>query len=106
MPAQSARVLPQEQRSAKRNYFRHGVRAWILEIESRLRIVGEGITRQRSEQSGICVPRANSACDEAFAMTGEQTTRVRWFLVFWLFVLSAVSYLDRVNFSIAERSDR
>ena len=29
-------------------------------------------------------------------------TRVRWFLVFWLFVLSAVSYLDRVNISIAE----
>jgi ACS family glucarate transporter-like MFS transporter len=31
----------------------------------------------------------------------ENTTRVRWFLVFWLFVLSAVSYLDRVNISIA-----
>ena len=30
-----------------------------------------------------------------------KTTRVRWFLVFWLFVLSAVSYLDRVNISIA-----
>lgn len=30
-----------------------------------------------------------------------ETTRVRWFLVFWLFVLSAVSYLDRVNISIA-----
>ena len=29
------------------------------------------------------------------------TTRMRWFLVFWLFVLSAVSYLDRVNISIA-----
>jgi len=26
---------------------------------------------------------------------------VRWFLVLWLFVLSAVSYLDRVNISIA-----
>lgn len=26
---------------------------------------------------------------------------MRWFLVFWLFVLSAVSYLDRVNISIA-----
>ena len=34
-------------------------------------------------------------------MAQEQTTRVRWFLVFWLFVLSAVSYLDRVNISIA-----
>jgi MFS transporter, ACS family, glucarate transporter len=30
-----------------------------------------------------------------------ETSRVRWFLVFWLFVLSAVSYLDRVNISIA-----
>ena len=29
------------------------------------------------------------------------TSHVRWFLVFWLFVLSAVSYLDRVNTSIA-----
>lgn len=34
-------------------------------------------------------------------MTAKNTTRVRWFLVFWLFVLSAVSYLDRVNISIA-----
>ncbi len=34
-------------------------------------------------------------------MTQPGTSRVRWFLVFWLFVLSAVSYLDRVNISIA-----
>jgi ACS family glucarate transporter-like MFS transporter len=34
-------------------------------------------------------------------MPSENTTRVRWFLVFWLFILSAVSYLDRVNISIA-----
>ena len=34
-------------------------------------------------------------------MTSEETSRVRWFLVFWLFILSAVSYLDRVNISIA-----
>lgn len=34
-------------------------------------------------------------------MNLAKTSRVRWFLVFWLFVLSAVSYLDRVNFSIA-----
>lgn len=34
-------------------------------------------------------------------VTFGETTRVRWFLVFWLFVLSAVSYLDRVNISIA-----
>jgi ACS family glucarate transporter-like MFS transporter len=37
-------------------------------------------------------------------MTGKGTSRVRWFLVFWLFVLSAVSYLDRVNISIASGS--
>jgi ACS family glucarate transporter-like MFS transporter len=35
------------------------------------------------------------------AMTGAGASRVRWFLVFWLFILSAVSYLDRVNISIA-----
>ena len=34
-------------------------------------------------------------------LTAANTSRVRWFLVFWLFVLSAVSYLDRVNISIA-----
>jgi len=34
-------------------------------------------------------------------MTSAGTSRVRWFLVFWLFVLSGVSYLDRVNISIA-----
>lgn len=37
-------------------------------------------------------------------VSGKGTTRVRWFLVFWLFVLSAVSYLDRVNISIAGKS--
>ena len=34
-------------------------------------------------------------------MDNAKASRVRWFLVFWLFVLSAVSYLDRVNISIA-----
>ena len=34
-------------------------------------------------------------------MSEERPTRVRWFLVFWLFVLSAISYLDRVNISTA-----
>ena len=34
-------------------------------------------------------------------MTSTTTSHVRWFLVLWLFVLSAVSYLDRVNISIA-----
>lgn len=34
-------------------------------------------------------------------MISAATSHVRWFLVFWLFILSAVSYLDRVNISIA-----
>jgi MFS transporter, ACS family, glucarate transporter len=34
-------------------------------------------------------------------MNAQPTSRVRWLLVFWLFVLSAVAYLDRVNLSIA-----
>ena len=37
-------------------------------------------------------------------MTASSTTQVRWFLVFWLFVLSAVAFLDRVNISIAGSS--
>ena len=37
-------------------------------------------------------------------MASSKPTRVRWFLVIWLFVLSAVSYLDRVNLSIASGS--
>src|ERR1700722_16110508 len=38
---------------------------------------------------------------ESPMVTPAKTSRVRWFLVFWLFILSAVSYLDRVNISIA-----
>ena len=34
-------------------------------------------------------------------MTARPTSRVRWFLVVWLFVLSAVAFIDRVNLSIA-----
>lgn len=30
--------------------------------------------------------------------------RVRWYLVFWIFILSAVSFLDRVNISVAGNS--
>jgi ACS family glucarate transporter-like MFS transporter len=37
-------------------------------------------------------------------MSVERTSQVRWFLVFWLFILSAVSFLDRVNISIAGSS--
>ncbi len=37
-------------------------------------------------------------------MIARCTSNVRWFLVFWLFLLSAVSYLDRVNISIAGSS--
>jgi ACS family glucarate transporter-like MFS transporter len=31
----------------------------------------------------------------------ERPGRVRWLLVLWMFVISAVAYLDRVNISIA-----
>src|SRR5438094_805731 len=34
-------------------------------------------------------------------MADHVESRVRWVLVFWLFVLSAVAYLDRINLSIA-----
>jgi ACS family glucarate transporter-like MFS transporter len=34
----------------------------------------------------------------------SSTSRVRWFLISWLFVLSVVAFLDRVNISIAGRS--
>src|SRR5215469_4174600 len=37
-------------------------------------------------------------------MTGRETSRIRWLLIFWLFLLSAISYLDRVNISIAGSS--
>jgi MFS transporter, ACS family, glucarate transporter len=37
-------------------------------------------------------------------MSGAGTSRIRWLLVFWLFVLSGVSFLDRVNISIAGSS--
>ena len=37
-------------------------------------------------------------------MTEPAPSFVRWFLISWLFVLSAVSYLDRVNISVAGSS--
>ena len=37
-------------------------------------------------------------------MTASRTSHVRWFLIFWLFVLSAIAFLDRVNISIAGSS--
>jgi len=37
-------------------------------------------------------------------MTQAPISHTRWFLVLWLFVLSAVAFLDRVNISIAGSS--
>src|SRR5258707_11973559 len=34
-------------------------------------------------------------------MSVERRTRVRFFLAFWLFILSGVAFLDRTNISIA-----
>lgn len=37
-------------------------------------------------------------------MNAERQSRVRWFLIFWIFVLGAVAFIDRVNISIAGSS--
>src|SRR5215472_9839615 len=37
-------------------------------------------------------------------MTNTTRSRVRWFLIFWLFLLSVVAFLDRVNISVAGSS--
>ncbi len=34
----------------------------------------------------------------------EKTSKIRWLLIFWIFVVSAIAYLDRVNISIAGQS--
>jgi len=34
-------------------------------------------------------------------MNAQPTSRIRWYLVVWLFVLSAVAFIDRVNLSVA-----
>ena len=34
-------------------------------------------------------------------MNAAKTSHIRWLLILWLFVLSAVAYLDRVNISVA-----
>jgi MFS transporter, ACS family, glucarate transporter len=46
-------------------------------------------------------PRAMQAPTGAVLMRVERKTHVRFFLAFWLFVLSAVAFLDRTNVSIA-----
>jgi MFS transporter, ACS family, glucarate transporter len=44
---------------------------------------------------------ARSSEGETSTRRPAGATRVRWLLIFWLFVLSAVGYLDRVNISVA-----
>jgi ACS family glucarate transporter-like MFS transporter len=34
-------------------------------------------------------------------VTDSPTSKIRWLLIFWMFVVSAIAYLDRVNISIA-----
>src|SRR3954469_15219680 len=34
-------------------------------------------------------------------MPQQGRTKIRWVLIFWMFVVSAIAYLDRVNISIA-----
>ena len=61
--------------------------------------VGTAIARPPADV--LCGKSTSSAASQESAMTSARTSHVRWFLVFWLFILSAVSYLDRVNISIA-----
>jgi MFS transporter, ACS family, glucarate transporter len=37
-------------------------------------------------------------------MTDPPRSKVRWILIFWIFVVSAIAYLDRVNVSIAGKA--
>src|SRR3974390_1297307 len=37
-------------------------------------------------------------------MPSSKSTNVRWLLIGWIFLISAISYLDRVNISIAGKS--
>jgi MFS transporter, ACS family, glucarate transporter len=46
----------------------------------------------------------NVTMSEAEAGTQRGSGRTRWYLISWLFVLSAVAFLDRVNISIAGSS--
>jgi MFS transporter, ACS family, glucarate transporter len=34
-------------------------------------------------------------------MSQPRKIQIRWILIFWMFVVSAIAYLDRVNISIA-----
>jgi ACS family glucarate transporter-like MFS transporter len=38
---------------------------------------------------------------KANRVANSSNTRIRWLLIFWIFIVSAVAYLDRVNISIA-----
>ena len=37
-------------------------------------------------------------------MTNSRNSHIRWLLVFWMFLVSAIAYLDRVNIAIAGQS--
>src|SRR3954464_7182868 len=36
--------------------------------------------------------------------SSETSSNIRWLLIFWMFLISGIAYLDRVNISIAGRS--
>ena len=64
-----------------------------------------------SKRDRSCACRCGSACHEVSPSEGVKlpvptTSRVRFLLVFWLFILSSVAFLDRVNISIAGSSIR
>src|SRR3989442_3614333 len=62
-----------------------------VSLESQGQLLSSGLACWITRIRGVSVPEATS-------------TRVRWFLVFGLFVLSAVAYVDRINIAIAGNS--
>jgi MFS transporter, ACS family, glucarate transporter len=69
-------------------------------------VCGFGYSANDSHDRIVLEQRTSNERDRCggATVTVARTSHVRWFLVCWLFILSAVSYLDRVNISVAGRS--
>ena len=74
------------------DYKEHSTHA----VSEQLRSIVQAVKKVRSTLAASAWPRF-----QMMTPNFAKTTRMRWLLVFWLFVLSAVSYLDRVNISVA-----
>src|SRR6202158_3546091 len=55
-------------------------------------------------QACTAISRPDSRFEPHRRNMTTDSSHVRWFLIFWLFMLSAVAFLDRVNISIAGSS--